>query len=576
MQRWLTLFLFQWITLISVAQNREIVTARGFNNMGWNVDSLPGNQWIFATISSLAEGSIYTDTITLWFCDSTGKVFNRITSLPAVQNEINQLDLLIGLADTSALIQYSGGDCDACCYTQVLEKWNKDGTLAWQKIEYKDPSPSIFSATKNKRLFAQKGYQILELDWNTGDTIWQYEYDNQYLTGIAFIPGTADFIAYRNEKISRYEMDTTGVLKYNLKATLPYNNMMYDFKVTKEGILYGREYGQIPKLVRFNAALSSFKEFTVTQYLQDYTPIEDGVIMLLRPNNSNYELTIKDTLGHDTKIFTNPNNQLLGYKLKSNTFGFALTGQYTAGINDDKKSTQGWFRYFPEDSLNQHLQKFSVGITNINQRSPVNVDSTFYDNPDFMGYLHNINGGDFEMEVTNTGDQPVDSFWINTRFESAWFIWFCGLDMCKNVLYHNHLDPGESAWVDFGDIYAINQFSLPGQYCFWTSGPSARPDDIPQDDSKCVDRIVSTHDLQKTSLSFYPQPASDEIIISNLPDPNNALMAIIYSLEGKICKTELLDMSQDHYYLSIGDLPNGYYILKINQQVTSLVVAHHN
>jgi hypothetical protein len=89
--------IFMSLSILAFGQNREVVTARGFYNMAMAVDSLPGNQWVFVTISSKAEGAIYEDTLTLWVCDSMGKITNRITSLPPVQNEIYLVDQLIGL-----------------------------------------------------------------------------------------------------------------------------------------------------------------------------------------------------------------------------------------------------------------------------------------------------------------------------------------------------------------------------------------------------------------------------------------------------------------------------------------------
>jgi hypothetical protein len=441
-----------------------------------------------------------------------------------------------------------------------------------------DPGEAIFSATADQRLFVQKGYHVLELDWNTGDTLWQYQYASEYLTGKLFIPGTANFIVHGNDQLFLYEMDTTGTLIYNLKATIPFDTYAYDFRATNRGVFYTRNGGQFPKLYRIAMNLSAIKEFNVTKYPQDYTPTEDGVVMLVRQPNSTFDLILKDSNGQDSIIFSNPNIELMPYYIKSNSRGISVTGQYTAGPRNASAtySTQGWLRYYPAYSLIQHQQQFSVSITDLHQRTAVDVDSTFYDYPSFMGWLHDFSGGDFEMEVTNTGDQPVDSFWINTRFQNAWFIWFCGLDMCKNILYQNHLDPGESVWVDFGDIYAINQYSLPAQFCFWTSGPNSRPDDLPADDTKCVDRIVAINDPPKPLFTIYPQPASGEIIISNIPDINDAIRLTIYSMDGEVRKMERLEPHQPNYQVNIADLPNGFYALKIGERIQPLVIVNTN
>ena len=575
MQRWLSILLLQLSALISLAQNREVVTARGFNNTVPQVDTLPGHQWVFAGVSNPAQGAIYLDTISIWVCDSVGQILQRMTSVPPVINENYVIDHLIGLPDSTIILQYSGGDCDACCYTHVLEKWKKDGTLVWQKVLPDESYPSIYSATSDNKLFSQDGYNVSQLDLSSGEILWQYQYSSEYHNGAIFIPNTADFILYDGESLKYYEMDTTGILKYNLKATRPFAHMLYNYCAGKNGMIYARYGVQYPFLVKFSTNLSTLEEYPLNEYPNKLTPLSDGVLILIH-NGPNYKLIFFDSLGYSSLIYENINREISGWEIKAGFKGFAVTGNYEAGthITSDAISHQGWFRYFPIDSLQQHGILFSVSITSISQRTPVNIDSTFYNVPGYIGYLRHFEGGNFEIMIKNTGDQAIDSFWINTRFSDAWFVGWCGLEMCKNVFFHQHLDPGESAWVEFGDISAIQQFEVPDQFCFWTSGPNARPDDYSGDDSKCVDRIVNTYDLTESSMSINPQPASDEIIISNVSVRNQDLIATIYSLEGIICKTELLDRSQDHFYLSVAELPNGFYILKINQQIQLLVVAH--
>ena len=571
MQRWFSLFLFQLSTLLSFAQNSEVVTARGFDNPVPKVDSLPGHQWVFAGVCSPAEGTLFQDTISIWVCDSTGKITNRMTSIPPIIHESYTIDHLIGLPDSSILLQYSGGSCDACCYGQVLERWKKDGTLAWQKLISNDNINPIYSATSDLRLFSQSGYHVSQLDWSSGDTLWQYQYSSEYKDGAIFIPNTANFILYDGERLKYYEMDTSGTLKYNLKATRQFDHQLYNYCAGKDGMIYARYGLQFQFLVKFSGNLSTLEEYAVNEHLYDFTPFSNGVMALV-DQGPHYKLIFIDSLGYSHSNYTNANREISGWQIKANMKGFSVTGNYEAGphYTSNDHGHQGWFRYFPKDSLQQNGSIFSVSIVEINQRTPVIVDSTFYDLPGFVGYLRQFEGGNFEMLVKNTGNQAVDSFWINVHFADAWLS-YCGLEMCKNVFFHQLLQPGESAWVDFGDIYAIQQFVVPDQFCFWTSGPNARPDDNPIDDTKCVTRIVGIEEPRTNPISLFPIPAFDFMTITLAETTSQPIPLTIYSIDGRKWIQETFPQGLLEYQLNVSKLPPGYYVVQIGEKEKPLI-----
>ena len=67
-------------------------------------------------------------------------------------------------------------------------------------------------------------------------------------------------------------------------------------------------------------------------------------------------------------------------------------------------------------------------------------------------------------------------------------------------------------------------------------------------------------------LSFYPNPANDEIIINN----QNGVDYGLYALDGTLIEKGLIE----HSHISISHLTNGTYVLGINGKKTKLVVLH--
>jgi hypothetical protein len=234
-------------------------------------------------------------------------------------------------------------------------------------------------------------------------------------------------------------------------------------------------------------------------------------------------------------------------------------------------SAEAWFRIYPLDSLFEHEIVYSAAIIAVDQQSPVIHDSVFINEFNFVGYLDNIRGGNFRMLVKNTGDQPIESFRINYHFGNNWFYWYCGLDQVKNVQYQLHLDPGETAWVEFGDVESNYMFSVPDHFCFWTSGPSDRPDDAYGDDKHCTTWYVPTLEIGNDAIDIHPNPADDVLILSGLSNLKEGVITI-YSLDGKRWLRESLNPRGNSTTINTLSLPVGYYVLQLENHAVPLVI----
>ncbi|MDP4277755.1 MAG: T9SS type A sorting domain-containing protein [Bacteroidota bacterium] len=64
------------------------------------------------------------------------------------------------------------------------------------------------------------------------------------------------------------------------------------------------------------------------------------------------------------------------------------------------------------------------------------------------------------------------------------------------------------------------------------------------------------------TISIYPNPATDYLIINNLPA--KASQVFIYSISGRLMLSRTLESTTEQ--LTVSQLPDGFYILKINDQ----------
>jgi uncharacterized repeat protein (TIGR03803 family) len=71
-------------------------------------------------------------------------------------------------------------------------------------------------------------------------------------------------------------------------------------------------------------------------------------------------------------------------------------------------------------------------------------------------------------------------------------------------------------------------------------------------------------DCENRSIAVFPNPASDIVTIKRYSESNNPIILNIYSLGGKLVRTEL--MKQGKQQISIGDLNDGFYIIEMKSQ----------
>lgn len=80
--------------------------------------------------------------------------------------------------------------------------------------------------------------------------------------------------------------------------------------------------------------------------------------------------------------------------------------------------------------------------------------------------------------------------------------------------------------------------------------------------------LTAIQHIENTQFELFPNPATNVITITFDVSLTNAPYAI-YTLEGKLCKTGLLDINQS--IIDISTLTPGYYMIQINEQYAQFV-----
>jgi hypothetical protein len=73
---------------------------------------------------------------------------------------------------------------------------------------------------------------------------------------------------------------------------------------------------------------------------------------------------------------------------------------------------------------------------------------------------------------------------------------------------------------------------------------------------------LSAHDVSKSFINIYPNPASDWISVSLSKDIQEATIEM-YNLLGRKVKSDKMVGSNDHHVMNIEDLAKGNYIIRV-------------
>ena len=561
----------------------ERVVSHLYESTIYDAVPLSNGRWALAVKDLQTPFMIWEDSLSIVILDSTGSVINRIEIDPVLQNEITEMGPVWALPNGELVLKYGVGNCDAGVFGYVLQKFDVNGVPVWHLPFDETYLPVSLALSPDSNLLYNAIYSRMKIDINSGEIIWQHGTGSSNFRSMQFVPGTEDIIAGDTSGIKYYSKMVNGdVVSYELSQS--HNMDLGDgtFQILGQntaGVFFGMN-SESKELFRFRKDLQPALVMVIpegaNEFYNQYDFSDQHIAIGI--NFPDLEVRLYDTLGQFISTYENqrPGLQVNDLKLSGN--GVSLFGHYRSGPTAEdypdfiypNGREQGWIRFYPnaeEDSLQIH----SLSVVDIEQLELPAVDSFFSPGPT-PGTLYNITGGRFRIQVLNTGNVPVESFYINTVFNERINYWFCGPVSAGFKYYDNtSLDPGESIWVEFEDLLAQDQNTLPPQFCFWTSANNHLPDDMPEDDLHCIDNLVATYSQQPEFLQVYPNPADEELMIK-IPSEYAGSNWSLVDVYGRIL------LGGDNLYASkidVTELPAGFYFLMIGSFSKKIIINHY-
>jgi hypothetical protein len=297
-------------------------------------------------------------------------------------------------------------------------------------------------------------------------------------------------------------------------------------------------------------------------------------------DHPNLEVMIFDTLGQLLNTYKNELSGISVNDIELTDNGLAVSGIYQSGptaINYpdfmyDHGREEGWFRFNSNTAGPDSTKLVSLAITNIEQLELPEIDSFFSSGPE-PGTLYNIIGGRFRIQVSNSGEEEINSFSLNTIFNYRTNFWFCGPVSASNMYFENqNIAPGESAWVEFAGLLALDQKTIPPQFCFWTSAPDSLPDQFPEDDLFCIDNLVNTNSVSQNLFSISPNPASMEFTIQSDGDLSKAIPWKLVDVYGRTIESGQINSQEASETVDVSNVSAGLYYFISEMGSSTLVI----
>ncbi|MFZ1679097.1 MAG: T9SS type A sorting domain-containing protein [Saprospiraceae bacterium] len=497
-------YIILWCTLCSFfaqerlsAQHINRVISEQFETEIYDFGRLSDGKWIFAVKISPLPDALADISLAVIITDSLGVQIKTIPVPIIFPGEKYEIADLFILPNDEFLVMDVGGDCDSDLREGSVQKMDTSGTVLWsfRLSAYSSYTPS--GTTPDGNILDFHNNSIRSISSITGATLWESKLDSIPHKSILIIPGTDNLLVGDAEGLKIYKKDTVGTeVKYILKLAQDIatnSGFITQLVADGDGLFYALK-SDTREIIRFRDDLVTEVILTCPANTA-FFPKPNGLGLI----RYNYGI-IKEYWIYDT-LWVKKDSIKIDWPgvepRRDGTFddGLALVGKYTSGANapdypDDlyySGRQQGWFDFYKDFHLEETDEIFSLSIKEMIEEDSIIIDSFYDQGPDYTGYIYSFSGGKFNVKILNTGNQPVDSFWLNTIFNTWTNYWFCAPAAATQRKYIiPKLFPGDSTWIEFGDFDAILQRVLPINFCFWTSGPDQHPDDIPEDDMYCL------------------------------------------------------------------------------------------
>lgn len=590
MKKNLALFLPLLFCLQNIpAQTVERSLSAGFSTITELVKPYGSDKWLMACRGEPEPGAYFQDTLFVAVIGHDGQIHLR-KNLTVPSSETHYWHDVLVLPDGGILASFESTLCDVGAHILTIQRLDAQGNLMWEKsggfvFGTARPPEKWFLAPDGNLLGT--GYnEVWKVAPSTGDILWKAELEgvnggNISTYEFALIAGTEDFFGLGTPDFQIWKLSgDPGSPVYLLEKSLALPGHRTRLTPGPNGKFYCIQSFPIIQIESVNLDLSHQSSFVSgATELRGMTVGEQGLYLMLW-DGAVTQVRKYDFQGWVYSELPEPNALLFGMGMSYNNGQLALFGVDAAGdynyipwTNDPPQSNAAWLRAFPETSPTPIADTPNAAVTGIEQL--YTIDTTRF--PAFpSGYVYNLFGGGFRVKIRNLGNAPLSQVCVNTSFQRNEFFDICYNVSARQKHFSNlNLAPGESVWLDFGDIQANGQAVLPSQICFWTSSPNQQPDAIHEDDRKChpASYTVGVKNPDFAAFTLSPNPADGFAEISFSENMEEEKWQI-FDPAGRLCADGICLGNGQTIRVETAQLPAGFYLISIQNRTAKLVVQH--
>jgi hypothetical protein len=157
-----------------IAQNNETVFSKEFESEVADFDRFANGYWLIGETHTPTPGLIFEDGLLIRIFDSLCHEIKQIPIIPLDTAEKQSIHKTLVLSDTSFLVEYGSGDCDAYPYSVFFDARDTSSQLLWRKkLQHSSISSTITLSPDGHILRMGEGF-IEKFNVATGDLIWAY------------------------------------------------------------------------------------------------------------------------------------------------------------------------------------------------------------------------------------------------------------------------------------------------------------------------------------------------------------------------------------------------------------------
>lgn len=581
MMKWFLIsFVLLFASPMTICQSFEFVVQEGFSSEVLDAKPLSNGDWIVIFKKYSALENPFRDTLSFAILDSQGIRKHEAILVPPFIDEESVFDWLHVRPNDHFIIAFRAGHCDVSSKPLHLRKFDSSGEEIWRNSKTSIGSADDILFSQEHSIMILSGAHVYSFSDTTGHLLWEAEFTTDLVHYGRFTSNDGDIIFFDFDKLHLASLhdvpESPGyIITQSISAPKDRHTILRYFQRQQDSVHYSYSE-ENSGIIRIDDNLQSALVLSVDDVPSDLIIDSTGIWLLNSFPTEYHSLRHYSLAGQLLNQYTSSYPALYSNHFQLKEGKVIFTGSYASGPGySGPMSTpysprvQGWMQYTFPESMVAPLDSLNVSVSDVIRQSEVHIDSVYI--PSQARYLYEVQGGDFLIEVTNHGTQMVEELAVNTSMQ-PYFNLFCGVHRPSKKLFYSdlNLQPSESVWLPFGDIYADLQEEYPVEFCFWTSAPDGTPDIAPEDDTFCHSLLVSNTEPSQTNFSVYPNPASHEISLQS-DTPFNIASWQIYTLHGQ----RMLEgpvHSDIPFRVDVSALVGGFYIIQAGHRTARFLV----